>query len=146
MAIIPICGALTIYLCILCRIFVFSLRLQINSKGRDHFLSIFADCAADCLTSMPDCQWFMTDLRPNGSRPRLGHLWVGELHHWHFCHPCIALDSSKLQQGSNLASFPTFALNSHYNRSSSHWPCVKSCLVGGRDKYWDRITSIFSYL
>ena len=22
-----------------------------------------------------------------------------------------------------------------YNRSSGHWPCVKSCLVGGRDKY-----------
>ena len=23
---------------------------------------------------------------------RLGHLRVGELYHWHFCHPCIALD------------------------------------------------------
>ena len=25
--------------------------------------------------------------------------------------------------------------NPHYNRSSGHWPCVGSCLVGGSDKY-----------
>ena len=40
---------------------------------------IFADCSADCLARMPDSQCFIADLR-------LGHLRVGELHHWHLCH------------------------------------------------------------
>ena len=30
---------------------------------------------------------------------------------------------------------PSPPLNPHYNRPSDHWPCVKSCLVGGCDKY-----------
>ena len=34
----------------------------------------------------------MADLRSKGPRLRLGHLWVGELQHWHLCPPCIALD------------------------------------------------------
>ena len=40
------------------------------------------------------------------------------------------------QQGSSLGSFPTSPpLYSHFNRPSGFWPCVKSCLVGGSDKY-----------
>ena len=34
-----------------------------------------------------DGQCSMADLRPKGLR-----LQVGDLRHWHFCHPCIALD------------------------------------------------------
>ena len=35
-----------------------------------------------------------------------------------------------------ISSCPTFLhLNPHYNRPLGHWPCVKSCLVEGRDKY-----------
>ena len=45
---------------------------------------------ADCLSA--DDQFSMADLRPKGPLLRLGHLRVGELHHWHLCHPCIALD------------------------------------------------------
>ena len=43
------------------------------------------------LAFMPDGLCFMAYLRPKGSRVRLGHLRVGELHHWHLYHPCIAL-------------------------------------------------------
>ena len=44
--------------------------------------------------------------------------------------------TSIVKQGSSLGSCPTFLfLNLHYNRLSDHWPCVKSCLMGGRDKY-----------
>ena len=40
--------------------------------------------------------------------------------------------TSIVQQGLN----PTpSALSPHYNQPLGHWPCVKSCLVGGRDKY-----------
>ena len=44
--------------------------------------------------------------------------------------------TSIIQQSSSLGSCPTFpSPKPHYNRPSGHWPCVKSCLVGGRDKY-----------
>ena len=44
--------------------------------------------------------------------------------------------SSTDKQGSSLGSFPTSPpLYSHFNRPSGFWPCVKSCLVGGSDKY-----------
>ena len=44
--------------------------------------------------------------------------------------------SSIDQQGSSLGSFPTSSpLYPHFNRPSGFWPCVKSCLVGGSDKY-----------
>ena len=44
--------------------------------------------------------------------------------------------TSIVKQGSILSWFPTFPFpNPHYNRPSGHWPCVKSCLVGDRDKY-----------
>ena len=44
--------------------------------------------------------------------------------------------SSIGQQGSSLGSFPTSPpLYPHFNRPSGFWPCVKSCLVGGSDKY-----------
>ena len=46
----------------------------------------------DCLSSVPDCQCSMADLKPKGSWLRLGHIQVGELHHWHFCPLCIALE------------------------------------------------------
>ena len=45
-------------------------------------------------------------------------------------------DDSIVKQGSSFGSCPTFPpLNPLYNRPSGHWPCVKSCLVGSRDKY-----------
>ena len=41
-----------------------------------------------------------------------------------------------VQLGSSLDSCPTLpSPNPHFNRPSGHWPCVKSCLVGGSDKY-----------
>ena len=44
--------------------------------------------------------------------------------------------SSTDKQGSSLDSFPTSPpLYPHFNRPSGFWPCVKSCLVGGSDKY-----------
>ena len=44
--------------------------------------------------------------------------------------------SSTNKQGSSLGSFPTSPpLYPHFNRPSGFWPCVKSCLVGGSDKY-----------
>ena len=46
--------------------------------------------------------------------------------------------SSTDKQGSSLGSFPTSPpLYPHFNRLSGFWPCVKSCLVGGSDKYWE---------
>ena len=33
-------------------------------------------------------------------------------------------------------SRPSPPLYPHFNRPSGFWPCVKSCLVGGSDKYW----------
>ena len=45
------------------------------------------------------------------------------------------MDSGK--PSSSLGSFPTSPpLYPHFNRPSGFWPCVKSCLVGGSDKYW----------
>ena len=53
--------------------------------------------------------------------------------------PHIALSepmSSTGKQGSSLGSFPTSPpLYPHFNRPSGFSPCVKSCLVGGSDKY-----------
>ena len=44
--------------------------------------------------------------------------------------------TSIVKYGSSLGTFPTFpSPNPHYNRPSGHWPWVKSCLVGGRNKY-----------
>ena len=44
--------------------------------------------------------------------------------------------SSTDKQGSSLGSFPTSPpLYPHFNWPSGFWPCVKSCLVGGSDKY-----------
>ena len=44
--------------------------------------------------------------------------------------------SSTEKQGSSLGSFPTSPpLYPHFNWPSGFWPCVKSCLVGGSDKY-----------
>ena len=45
-------------------------------------------------------------------------------------------DQQHRQQGSSLGSFPTSPPHyPHFNRPSGFWPCVKSCLVGGSDKY-----------
>ena len=33
-------------------------------------------------------------------------------------------------------SRPSPPLYPHFNRPSGFWPCVKSCLLGGSDKYW----------
>ena len=83
------------------------LRLEPPKKGLILYLSVWFDSrqisarsatalcrgfSADCITSQPDGECFMADLRPNGPRVRQGHLQVGELHHWHICHPCIALN------------------------------------------------------
>ena len=44
--------------------------------------------------------------------------------------------SSTDKQGSSLGSFrPSPPLYPHFNWPSGFWPCVKSCLVGGSDKY-----------
>ena len=44
--------------------------------------------------------------------------------------------SSTDKQGSSLGLFPTSPpLYPHFNWPSGFWPCVKSCLVGGSDKY-----------
>ena len=46
--------------------------------------------------------------------------------------------SSTDKQGSSLGSLPTsHPLYPHFNWPSGFWPCVKSCLVGGSDKYQD---------
>ena len=39
-------------------------------------------------------------------------------------------------------SRPSPPLYPHFNRPSGFWPCVKSCLVGGSDKYWIKTTSV----
>ena len=53
--------------------------------------------------------------------------------------------TSIVQQGPSLGSSSTPpSLNLHYNRPTGHWPCVTSCLVGGRDKY--HFAAGFSYL
>ena len=44
--------------------------------------------------------------------------------------------SSTDQQGSSLGSFPTFPSPLSPLRPSGFWPCVKSCLVTGSDKYY----------
>ena len=54
--------------------------------------SILAECSAGCLASVLDGQCSMADLKPKGPQIRLGHLRVGELQHWHFCHLFLALD------------------------------------------------------
>ena len=64
------------------------------------------------------CLKSTTDSKPKGSRLPLGHLRMGEDHQ-----PSEAISPS---------------LNPHYNRPSSHWPCVKSCLVGGSGRYLTR--------
>ena len=44
--------------------------------------------------------------------------------------------TSIVPQDSSLGSCPTSpSLNPHHNQPFGHWPCVKSCLVGGSDKY-----------
>ena len=113
------------------------------------------------------------DLKPKSLRLRLGHLQMGELHHWHLCHPCIALelvvqfklkssncawtqiwvrvqlsssvphcikwaDDQHNRARASASAQPSPPLNPHYNRSSGHWNCVMSCLVGSRDKYSPR--------
>ena len=51
--------------------------------------------------------------------------------------------SSTDKQGSSLGSFPTFPpLYPHFNWPSGFWPCVKSCLVGGSDKYYNKSSVI----
>ena len=56
--------------------------------------------------------------------------------------------SSTDNQGSSLGSFLTSPpLYPHFNWPSGFWPCVKSCLVGGSDKYstlisWHLISSV----
>ena len=63
-----------------------------------------------------------TDSRPKGSRLQLGHLEVGD-------------DDQYSQAEFESRLEPDHpSLNSYYNWPSDHWPCVKSCLVGGRDK------------
>ena len=65
--------------------------------------------------------------------PHLGS-WNCLPHHSHIA-PSEPMSSTD-QQGSSLDSFPTFPLPyPHFNRPSGFWPCVKSCLVGGSDKY-----------
>ena len=55
--------------------------------------------------------------------------------------------TSIVQQGSSLSSCPTFTpLNPHYNQPLGHWPCVKSCLVGGSDKYISDVGVFFSFI
>ena len=56
--------------------------------------------------------------------------------------------SSTDKQGSSLGSFPTSPpLYPHFNRPSGFWPCVKSCLVGGSNKYLPlKLVDKFTYL
>ena len=78
---------------------------------------------------------------------------LGQTKNWHTCpdphlgswnclpHQAhIALSepmSSTDKLGSSLGSFPTSPpLYPHFHRPSGFWPGVKSCLVGGSDKYW----------
>ena len=69
-----------------------------------------SDLAPASRPTVLKCCWFWplralsnkADLRPYGTRFRLGHLRLGELHHWHLCHLCKALDLSfqfKLKSG-----------------------------------------------
>ena len=41
---------------------------------------------------------------------------------------------------------PSPPLYPHFNRPSGFWPCVKSCLVGGSDKYPDTFISKILFL
>ena len=98
-----------------------------------------------------------------GPQLRLGNLWVGELH---FCPLCTALDqASSLSRKLAYVPGPTFGfvkllassgshctkwadetsppLYPHFNWPSGFWPCVKSCLVGGSDKYMARCWRAF---
>ena len=72
--------------------------------------------SAECLTSVPDGQCSMADLRPT----------LHEVGWWQ-------AESSLAQASAHARHSPP--LNPHHNRPLSHWPCVKSCLVGGSDKY-----------
>ena len=47
----------------------------------------------------------------------------------------IALWVDDQQSPASARARSSSPLNPHYNRSSGHLPCVKSCLVGGKDKY-----------
>ena len=80
-------------------------------------------------------KWVLTHEWGSPVDPHLGS-WNCLPHQAH-----IALSepmSSTDKQGSSLDSFPTSPpLNPHFNRPSGFWPCVKSCLVGGSDKYLD---------
>ena len=107
----------------------------------------------------------MSNSRLKGPQFWLGHLWVGELQllspmystrpcclvqaiTWHMCwiqiwiretacliRPTLhlvgrwAAQTSRVQVLARAQPFPP--LNPHYN----HWPCVRSSLVGGSDKY-----------
>ena len=54
---------------------------------------------------------------------------------------------SKVKQGSCLGSCLTLSSpNTHNNRPSHHWPCVKSCLVGGREKYTSKQSGAYALL
>ena len=60
------------------------------------------------------------------------HIWVRDQAHIALSEPMSSTD----KQGSSLDSFPTFPpLYPHFNWPSGFWPCLKSCLVGGSDKY-----------
>ena len=107
--------------------------------------------------------WSMADSRPKGLQFRLGNLRLGELQLLlliYSTRPCCSSSSynpayvprSRFETAwlirpilhlvgrwaaqtsrvrvSNRAQ-PSLTLNPHYN----HWPCVRSCLVGGSNKY-----------
>ena len=78
--------------------------------------------AAAGLRSPAQCSKSRTDSRMIGSQIQLGDLRRGD-----------AVRNS--QASSSFSASPTSpSLNSYYNRPSCHWPYVKSCLVGGKDK------------
>ena len=69
------------------------------------------------------CSKSNTDSEPKSPQLRLGHFWVGD-------------DDQYSPAGFELRHEPDLPHpQPFYNRPSGHWPCVKSCLVRGSDRY-----------
>ena len=64
------------------------------------------------------------DLRPTDPRLRLGYLHVGELHLWHLCHFCMALDLTvQFRLLSGIHAWPHIWI--HFQLGSSGPHCSK---------------------
>ena len=55
-------------------------------------------------------------------------------------HPTFSSNTTKIWSRVRVSapSWPSPPLYPHFNWPSGFWPCVKSCLVGGSDKYYDK--------